>query len=347
MQRGHALCGAALALALFLLTPTAFAQTVLLVRPPGPDELLSEAFNRLRAELTLQGFEASVVELDPSANSPQALAELAKKAGAFAGISLTRRIGAPAAEVCIADRVTGKISLRTLALSQGPDAPNVLAVRAADLLRSSLREFSADQRPPPEVIGVDSKPVPVAVERFARAPAARFRLDARAALLGVTERFGPGYAPSLAVSYRILDRVGLGVLVAGPAVGATYKASLGSASLRQELALARVLGAAFDSAAFELRPTLTAGIYHLDARGEVNPPSAAHGVPLRAQNAEITSFAGGVGLEAALRLSRSLLLGAELSALELTPRPAVAVFTDQARFAWPFVTASIGIGVDF
>jgi hypothetical protein len=124
-------------------------------------------------------------------------------------------------------------------------------------------------------------------------------------------------------------------------------ANTAGASLRQELALARVLGAAFDSAAFELRPTLTAGIYHLDARGEVNPPSAAHGVPLRAQNAEITSFAGGVGLEAALRLSRSLLLGAELSALELTPRPAVAVFTDQTRFAWPFVTASIGIGVDF
>jgi hypothetical protein len=340
MQAARALLGAAAALLLQLLTSAAFAQKVILVRPPAPDEVLSEAFNRLRAELTLQGFEASIVESDASASSPEALAELAKREGAFAGISLTRRVGAPAAEVCIADRVTGKISLRTLAISQAPDAPSVLAVRTADLLRSSLREFSADQPPPPEVVGIDRKPVPVEVRRFASAPVARFRLDIRAAALGVTQRLGPGYGPSLALSYRVLDRVSLGVLASGPALGASYETPHGSASLRQELVLARVLGAAFQSRLLELRPTLGAGLYRLDARGQVNPP-------LVARSAQVTSFAGGIGLETSVRLSRTLLVGAELAAFELTPRPAVAVLDRQYLFAWPFVSASLGLGLDF
>ena len=339
-ERGRALLAAAAACLVLLLTTAAFAQRVILVRPPAPDEVLSEAFNRLRAELTLQGFEATIVERDASASSPEELAELAKKDGAFAGISLTRRVGTPAAEVCIADRVTGKTSLRTLALSQAPDAPSVLAIRAADLLRASLREFPPDEPPPPEVVGVDSKPVPVAVQRWALQPPARLRLDVRAALLGVTQGFGPGYAPSLALSYRVLDRVSVGVLVAGPALGASYKTSLGAASVRQELALARILGAALQSPSFELRPTLEAGIYRLDARGEVEPPLAA-------RSAQVTSFAGGVGLEVAWRLSHALLVGAEISALELSPRPAIAVLTAEYRFAWPFVTVSAGLGVDF
>jgi hypothetical protein len=340
MQAARALRSAAVALLFLLLAPTAFAQKVILVRPPAPDEVLSEAFNRLRAELTLQGFEATIVERDASASSPEALAELAKSEGAFAGISLTRRVGAPAAEVCIADRVTGKISLRTIGISQAADAPSVLAVRAADLLRSSLREFSADQPPPPEVVGVDKAPVPVAVRRFASAPAARFRLDLRAALLGVTQGFGPGYGPSLALSYRLLDRVSIGVQASGPVLGASYETQNGSASVRQELVLGRVLGAAYQSSVLELRPTLGAGIYRLDARGQVAPP-------LLARNAHVTSFAGGIGLEASVRLSRALLLGAELAAFELTPRPAIAVLDEQYLFAWPFVSASLGLGLDF
>ncbi len=344
MQRARALFAAAAALVLLLLAPCAFAQTVVLVRPPDSDPLLSEAFNRLRAELTLQGFEASVVDLDASDSSPQALAELAQKEGAFAGISLTRRVGAATAEVCIADRVTGKISLRSLALDQGPESPSVLAVRAADLLRSSLREYAADRRPPAGVVGVENSPVPVAVTRFARVPEARFRLDARAALLGFTQGIGPGYAPSLGLSYRILDRIALGLLVIGPAVGASYKTQLGTASVRQELALGRVIALAFQSSELELRPTLAAGAYRLDARGEVG---AAESPQLVARNAGVTSFAAGVGLDADLRLSHGLLLGAELAAFELSPRPVVAVYDARDSFRVPFLTASVGVGVDF
>jgi hypothetical protein len=335
---------AVVAAAIALLVPRlALAQQrVLLVRLPEPDTVLSEAFTRLRAELALQGFDVELVEPDAGDDSPDALVRLANKEGALAGISLTRRVGAPAAEVCIADRVTGKISMRTLELRQGPEAPSVLAVRAADLLRSSLREFAGDagQKPPPDVVGVDAKPVPDVVQRFARPPASRFRIEASGQALGIGLRIGPGYAPGLSVSYRVVDRVRLGVALSGPALGASYGTPDGVATVTQELGLARVSIAVAQSGAFELSGVAAAGVYHLDAHGTVDPPLAS-------RNDQVTSFAGGLGLAMTLRLAARIVWSVEGSALALTPQPAVALLANQYAFPAPFATAATGIGVDF
>lgn len=336
----RAFLSAAAALLVLLAAPAAMAQRVVLVRPPPPDDVLSEAFDRLRAELALEGFETWLVDLDPIADTPDALAALAAKDGALAGISLTRRVGAPSADVCIADRVTGKISMRTIELRQATEAPSVLAVRAADLLRLSLREFAGDQKPPSDVVGVETQPVPEVVKRFANVPPGRFRVDVRAAALGITQKIGPGYAPALAVSYRHWDRFGAGLLVAGPALGASYGTSTGSASITQELVVARAWGAFLQASLLELRGVLYTGIYHLDASGHVTPP-------LVARSAQVTSFAGGAGVEADVRLNRRLVVGAELSAFELAPRAAVAVSDEQYTFPWPFVTATMGFGMEF
>ncbi|HEY4159867.1 MAG TPA: hypothetical protein VGM29_17270 [Polyangiaceae bacterium] len=323
-----------------LFSARARAERVLLVRPTAPDAVLAEAFNRLRAELTLQGFETRVVELDPSASSPEALTELAQKQGAFAGISLTRRVGTPAAEVCIADRVTGKATLRTLALRNSVDAPSVLAIRAADLLRASLREFSPSERPPPEVVGVERGPAPALVRRFAERPPSRFRLSARVAALGVTQAFGPGYGPSLAFDARLVERFGVGLALTGPALGAAFDSANGSAALRQELGVARVWFALAESGGFELETALAAGVYRLDAQGEVTSP-------LLAKSAHVTSFAGGLALDATYRLTGALVLSGELSAFGLTPRPIVAVDAARSAMTFPFVSASAGVGVEF
>ncbi|HVR20632.1 MAG TPA: hypothetical protein VMS65_13070 [Polyangiaceae bacterium] len=340
MRPGRALLFAVAAFIAVCLASRAHAQDVVLVRPPAGDEVLTEAFNRLRAELAIQGFRASVVPLDADADSPAELAALAQKAGAFAGISLTRRVGTSVAEICIADRVTGKVSLRTVALGNEPEAPNVLAVRTADLLRASLREFKPNERPPPEVAGVDEKPPPEAVERFTRAPPKPFRLDARIAVLGLTQSEGRSIGPALALGYRLSDPIGVGVFLAGPTLASTIQSDFGSATVHHVLGLARVWVNAYESDVFELRPVLAAGIYYLDARGDVEPP-------LISQSAQITSFAGGGGLEAALRLTSTLVVGAELSAFALNPRPVVAVHSDEYEFPLPFVSASLGVGVEF
>jgi hypothetical protein len=92
--------------------------------------------------------------------------------------------------------------------------------------------------------------------------------------------------------------------------------------------------------ALDLRATAAAGVYHLDASGVVGPQLS----PISDQ---VTSFAGGVGLEANVRLSSALLLGAELCALALAPRPGIAVSTEQYLFERPFLSLSLGIGVEF
>ncbi len=338
MQRGRASSCALLALGALLVAPDALAEHVVLVRPPVQDEVMSEALNRLRAELRLQGFDTTVVVLPPSESTPQKLTELAQQQGAFAGISLARASGTASAEVCIADRLTGKTSLRTLALSREADAPSVLAVRAADLLRSSLRELEPGEKPPADVVGVDTKPTPIAVENWTRNDV-RFRVDARAAALGATQSLGPGYGPSLGLGYRAFDRIWIGLVGIGPAVGATFETAQGSAKVVQVLGLARVQGVAVRTSAFELRPTLAAGVYHLDAQGNVEPP-------IEARNETVTSFAGGLGLDASLHLTSALSLGADVSAFLLTPRPGVAVLGDEYEYPWPFVTASLGLAVE-
>ena len=316
------------------------AARVVLVVPPAPDPVLSEAFNRLRAELSLEGFETTTVELDPAASTPEKLSELAQNADAFAAISLEQGVGSPSARVCIADRVTGKTTLRTLALDKARDAPSVLAVRTSDLLRASLREFAGSERPPPEVVNVDAKPSPAPVRRFARQAPKRFRLEARVAALGLAQKIGPGYGPGLALRYRLGQRFWLGALLIGPALGASLETSLGSATVRQELAVAHFAAAFLQTGVLDVRATAAAGVYHLAASGVVGPP-------LSPVTDQVTSFAGGIGLEANVRLSAALLVGAELTGFALAPRPGIAVSSEQYLFERPFLASSLGLAVEF
>jgi hypothetical protein len=216
----------------------------------------------------------------------------------------------------------------------------VLAVRTTDLLRASLREFAGSERPPPEVANVDPKPPASVVQRFALPAPKHFRLEARVAALGLAQQIGPGYGPGLALSYRLGQRFWAGVLLIGPAVGASLETSLGSATVRQELAVAHLAASFLQTGRLDLRATVAAGVYHLAASGVVGPPLSPVGD-------QVTSFAGGLGLEANVRLSAALLVGAELTGFALAPRPGIAVSTEQFLFDRPFLTLSLGIGVEF
>ena len=310
-----------------------------MVRPLSGDELFEEALHRLEAELALQGFSTVLVEPGEEEVTPARLTAWVTAHGAFAGISLARRRGATTAEICVADRVTGKTSLRTLEIGTSRDAPTVLAVRAADLLRSSLREFAPDEKPPEDVVDVVEQPPTDEVNRWAREPAARFRLQARFAVVGITQDIGPGWGPSLAFSDRLLDDFWIGALATGPAVGASFETSNGRASLDQALAVGRVLFVAYRSPRLELRPLLAVGVYHFDAQGNVEPP-------LIGRSASVTSFAAGLGFELDFHLTTALTLGGEVSGYFTTPRPAIAILDEQYEFHVPLVTASLGLGVE-
>jgi hypothetical protein len=323
-----------------LATSMAFAQSVVLVRPPVSDKVLVEAFNRLRAELGLQAFEVVVVDAPAGPNTPETIDRLAQEKGAFAAISFARRADTTTADVWIADRATGKTTVRTLALRGVEDAPSVLAVRSVDLLRESLRELGPGDAPPPEVAHVDRRPVPPEVRAFARTEVPAWRLRLEGTALVETAGIGVGYGVGLALLHRFSERFDAGVGLAGPLVGASYEPSTGSASVRQELAWLELDATAYRAGPFGMKGTLGLGVYHLEARSEVSPPWSS-------RSDQVTSLSASLGLLLELHATAAVSALAGVSAIALTPRPGVAVGPERTLFREPLLRASVGMGVDF
>lgn len=336
MPRAHLVLALAM---LWLVSPVdAWGQSVLLVRPPSGDAALTEAFNRLRAELELQDFKVEVLDANQSTATLEELETAAQRADAFAGIALSRHGSGANADVSIADRVTGKMSMRRLAIA-GQDSPRILAVRAVDLLRASLRELPNNERPPPDVVGVSPSPPPPELRAFTerRAP---FRVSAAAVALTSAHDISNGYGAMLGFRYHPVDRLGIGIDLVGPLVGARFRASNGRATLRQELAQVRAAFDVLTPGRLELGPVLGAGVYHLQAQGQVAPP-------LNGLTSSVWSFAGSGGVEARLKLTDALTLGGSVEGILLTPRPVVAIDSELEELGQPLLLAALGLGVAF
>jgi hypothetical protein len=301
--------------------------------------ILSEAFNRLRAELLLQKFEVTLLSGGALAVSPETLEAETQAKNAFAGILLERSPNGATAEICIADRVTGKTSQRRLAIGDVREAPRVLAVRAVDLLRASLRELPAGERPPPDVIGVQDEPPAAELRSFSEVPS-QFQLRAAGTALGGLSELGAAFGGSVGLFYLPLAWLRVGLSATGPLMGARYTTARGSASVRQELALVQSFANLLPDGVVRLGPTLGAGVYHLQAQGDVASP-------LRSRSDGVWSFAGCAGFDAELGLGRAFALTGSIGALLLTPQPVVAVDTEEAAVAAPVLLASLGVGVAF
>src|SRR5690606_31480814 len=95
---------------------------------------------RLKAELKIQGFEVLVLETKAGENGEDSLGQAATESDAFAAIAIERTAGSTTASVHIVDRITGKSLTRQLDISDKKGGPTMLAIRATELLRTSLLE---------------------------------------------------------------------------------------------------------------------------------------------------------------------------------------------------------------
>lgn len=316
----------------------AWAQRVLLARPPATDRLLFEAFGRLHAELELQSFEVIVLEDQAALKSADELERAAQDRGAFAAIALRRAGQGTTARILIVDRVTGKSTTRDLLIEESPNGPTLLAVRAADLLRASLVEFEPGERPPREVVGVVNTPPPPEVVQFA-AKHRRFEFHA-----GVSALFNPelGYAAGPLFGARLrLGRLRLSLDAQGPLHGAEFRSNNGVATVRQEygmLSLGWNLGSGDGD--WELGPTLGAGVYHLRATSVVTSPFVA-------LVDEAWSFSASVGFAVEYFFNQSLNVGLAVGGLALLPRPVIAVDDAHSSPIAPQGQGALHLGVAF
>jgi hypothetical protein len=328
-----------LTLALLTVASFASAQRVVLVRPADTDPVLFEAFNRLNAELRLHDFEVTVVDTTSDTRSPDTLEDAAKRADALASISFARHGGKTGVDVWLSDRVSGKTSIRTLEPGSAKDAPTVIAIRAVDLLRTSLREF-AEESPPPEVVGADTRPAPEAVRVLTAPPRPPWEVRADAVMLWNRPALGVALGPGIGLAYRFRDRMEVGIGAAGPLIGSGWRTAQGSATVRQALAWAELKVAAWRSELFDVSASLGAGVHQLQAQGEANPP-------LGSRSDHVVSFAGTLGAQGELHLGSSAAIGLTVRATGLTPRPGVGVGNTVALVQFPLLGASVGLCVGF
>lgn len=313
-----------LVFALWVSARAAFAQKVLLERPQESDVALFEAFGRLRAELELQTFEVEVVEVDSSDEFVDELERLARERDAFAAVALRRSDGGTTAGICLVDRVTGKTTVRKLAIDPSKDGPTLLAVRAVDLLRASLAEFGPGERPPKDVLAVAPAPPPAAVTRFTR-PVPPWEVSTGAAVV-LTPELGAGVGVRLGVERRFGERLRVGLDFLGPSFGGTFEGEGGVAVVRQTFGWARLDWSVngFEAGApFEWGPSLGVGVHHLEATGSVE-------FPLVARTASRFGALATLGLDGRYRFGSIVSLGGEVGAFGALPRPVVAIDAERS-----------------
>ncbi len=330
-----------LGMALVFVVVPALAQRVLIVRPSQRDPILFEAYGRLKAELSLQGFEIIEQREASSPTNPDELELAASRLDAFAAIGLRRDRDGTMAQVHIVDRVTGKTIIRKLKISTAKDGPMLLAIRAADLLRTSLLELGPGERPPEDVVGVEESPPPEQIVRFSRS-LPRFQIGA-GAMLAFHPEMGLAAGGSVAGNYRPTPRLQVGLEFAGPIFGGRYQGGMGDATIRQEWGMVRGswnLGEADPGRRWEWGPVLAAGGVHVDARGDVE-------APLVSRRASVWAFGLLGGAQVESYFSESASLGLTVAVLGVFPQPAIAVADDHSSPIGVQGVSTLRFGVSF
>jgi hypothetical protein len=335
---------------------------VVIVRDRSADAVVDRAEVRLAAELRAAGFDVEERVVDGDDDARRVVEEPAD--GAPFATVLLRRTGARAAtDVWVADHVTHKTVVRRIgSRGVGDTADRALALRIVELMRASLVEGlvlppSDDDVPPPP-------PSPAAAPTRTPPPAAPLPLppDVRAwtrdaireppprarhvgLALGVAGAFagpdvGMALAPALHVAWYPTTAWNVGVLAVGPGFGARVAGAEGTASVRQELALAEVGYEAPAGAPVSGFVALGAGAYHLYASGDaVAPYTSGH------DDAWSALLSAGAGLRVHVTGGASIVVDArEVLAL---PRPVVVFASERVAAAMhPGTLGAFSLAVD-
>lgn len=335
----RALAELLIALAFVALTrSTASAQRVIVVPPTTETLAMSDAFNRLKAELTLHHFDVLVARAQLTPNPAAMLTRLAHENGALAAIAIVYAQEAASVQIWIVDRVSGKTTMREIRVEQNEDSAGLLAIRAVDLLRASVREFESGDKPPSDVIGVQRGPIPKVVQALARSAAPSYTLFIEALAVHERPRIGFGFGPLLGVSYRPNEMLSVGLVFAGPVFGAHFSSTIGTSELRQEFTWGELMLGSQCTTNLRAEVGLLLGALFLQARGQPQPPW------IGLADHTWTSLEGLQG-NLQWQLLQRLAVQFSLRAMGTLPQLGVALGDDRSIIQLPIVSGSLGVRV--
>lgn len=331
-----------LAIALGWAVP-ALALTVAIVRPHACPALTNQTIVRLSLELASIGVGTEMVDASAGAGEKESsawLAAVAEQNRVDAVVVILGDTGPDAVEVWAIDRATGRSVSRRLPFdvdANAERAPETLAVRAMELLRSTLLEMDLTASPP----GPQSAVVAPALSGAPAQP--KHRPERLAIDVGIAAVTGPGgvgasVLPVVHVGWSLGPALGVRGALAALGTRASVERSVGDAQVSQEFV---ALGAAYRFRADrQLRPlvTLSAGALRTSVDGSARSPNQGH-------TTNQWSFLIEAGLGAALRLDDRFFVAAEVDLQLAEPYVAIrfleSVVATRAR---PIILPTLSIG---
>jgi len=268
----------------WLVAAPALAATVLIVRPANSPPVMVETWVRINGELTSAGFRTEIVDASVGAGldgreSRAGLERLAARRGVDAVVAIMGASSPDSVEVWVIDKVTGKSVVRRVPFEPAaPRAPETLAIRAIELLRSSFLEIDLAARERRD--GASAAPSPavvrfVAMERLAQHPE-RFGVEVGGAAIMSLDGVGPALLPLLLFNWALRPWFVAQMTLAGLGTRPTVESRAGSAQVTQAYGL---LGSYLCLRAGErLRPFvgLSAGALRTSVEGQADSPNQGH-----------------------------------------------------------------------
>ena len=320
MSRLRALYRAALGL-VFGLACSAVAKAdgprVLLVSPPGAVREVSVALVRVQGELIADGFEVVTVEAAPGTTSEAAMSQAENGSSTTIGLFLSP--DGASAELWVVDRLTNKTVVRHVVTAGESQKllPEVLAVKAVELLRASLLELVVERNTAESLRGRARASAQRASDWAARPIAEhkpRWALETGAAVIWSPTQVDPAFV-SVARGRRALsDRVHVRVSFTGLGTRAQVSGTGGSAAVVQWCALAEGVFQPLPQALLKPMLTLGAGTFHTSVNGQAS-------APYRVLHQAEWSFVADAGVGLVVHLGSRLELALEGHGLWAAPEP--------------------------
>jgi len=262
-------------------TAQVWAATVVVVRPVNASQAMAETVVRIRGELVSAGFQVEIaegVDLEGTNDlrSRDSLEKLAEQRRADAAVAIIGDVAPNSVEAWVVDRVTGKSVMRRLSFEpQSNRAPQTLAIRAIELLRSSFLEIHLA---PAEESGEARAEIPRAVERLvafepsSRLPE-RFGIEVGAGGVMAGGGVGPALLPVLLFDWALGRRLLLQATMAAWGTRPRVENRVGSAQVAQEFVLLGLLYRLGPGARVQPFVGVSAGALHTSVEGRASYPN--------------------------------------------------------------------------
>ena len=312
------------------------APRVLLIRPQAAAREVSAALVRVQGELVADGFDVVSLEAAPGTTSAMAM-EQAEAQGNSTTVGLFLSADGKSAQLWVVDRLTNKTVVRQVATADESEnvLPEVLALKAVELLRASLLELVIERTAsaPKAARAAAQHASEWAARPLVHPP--RFAIESGAALLWSPGQIDAAFESVARGRYAARRELELRISFAGLGTRPQVRGTGGSAQIEQWYGLAEGLFLPFPE--LVVRPLLSLGVgaFHASAKGEAS-------FPYRGLRSSRWAFAADAGAGLGLRLASRLELSLEGHALWLAPEPVLGFVDDEGpRVAAPGVVGTL------